>query len=193
MWRLFFHRTGTTSPTRWTSSPGFTKPSDNHVQGSFTTHGFAEGVTWLVLTNPISVSSATLSRCQLGNLFFWLDSPVLVRMKQLRYSGPSSPRMANNCRCNISQIIGRVWDFFLSGAPPALVQGACGDRQLRLSSFNSASKPCANDFVVTQLLYIFVSCEINGIGKCCNIHLKRIGRLGKTKYIRCTLKAQENG
>jgi hypothetical protein len=27
-------------------------------------------------------------------------------MQQLRYSGPSSPRMANNCRCYISQIIG---------------------------------------------------------------------------------------
>ena len=43
---------------------------DNRVQGSFTTHGFAEGVTWLVLTNPISVSSRTLARCKLLNLRF---------------------------------------------------------------------------------------------------------------------------
>jgi len=61
-------------------------------QGSLTTHGFAEGVTWLVLTNPISVSSATLAR-----------------MQQLRYNGPSSPRMANNCRSTANLGSRSVW------------------------------------------------------------------------------------
>ena len=32
------------------------------TQGSLTTPGFAGGVIWLVLINPISVSSATLAR-----------------------------------------------------------------------------------------------------------------------------------
>jgi len=50
-------------------------------QGSLTTPDFSEGVTWIVLTNPISVSSATLTR-----------------MQQLRYGGASSPKMVNNCR-----------------------------------------------------------------------------------------------
>ena len=35
---------------------------DVHVQGSLTTPDFSEGVTWIVLTNPISVSNATLTR-----------------------------------------------------------------------------------------------------------------------------------
>ena len=68
MWRTFFPRTGTTSPTRWTFSHD--PLTIMYIQGSFTTDGFAEGVTWLVLTNPISVSSATLSRCKLFNLRF---------------------------------------------------------------------------------------------------------------------------
>ena len=33
-----------------------------YVQGSLTTPDFSEGVTWILLTNPISVSSATLAR-----------------------------------------------------------------------------------------------------------------------------------
>ena len=32
------------------------------VQGSLTTPDFSEGVTWIVLTNPISVSNAALTR-----------------------------------------------------------------------------------------------------------------------------------
>ena len=32
------------------------------VQGSLTTPDFSEGVTWIVLTNPISVSKAALTR-----------------------------------------------------------------------------------------------------------------------------------
>ena len=72
-----------TSPTRWTFSPGFNPVTIMFIQGSFTTHGFAEGVTWLVLTNPISVSSPTFSRCQVVNL-------PGISLTHLRWSGCSS-------------------------------------------------------------------------------------------------------
>ena len=82
-------------------------------------------------------------------------------MQQLRYSGPSSPRMANNCRCNINQNIGHVYDVFVAGARPALDQGAFGGQPLLLlSSFNPTSKPFIHytfDFVVIQGPYNVVS------------------------------------
>ena len=48
MWGLFFSRQRCIFPSRF-------KPFDSHVQGSFTTQRFAEGLTWLVFTGQVQI------------------------------------------------------------------------------------------------------------------------------------------
>jgi len=50
-------------------------------QGSLTSGEFQEGVIWMVLTQPLPVSSACLANMQL-----------------LHYGGPASAKVGNNCK-----------------------------------------------------------------------------------------------
>lgn len=59
-------------------------------EGSLTSGEFQEGVTWVVLTQPLPVSSATLANMQL-----------------LHHGGPASARVGNNCR-EVQELGGRT-------------------------------------------------------------------------------------
>ena len=76
------------------------KHSDSYVQGSFTSHCFADGVvTWFVLANCIS---ATLARYKLFNSITWLtcaDQDAAAALKQ-----PLQPKANSQNSCSASEL-----------------------------------------------------------------------------------------